>query len=922
MMATKSVCLFCRHRLAVTPILRNPTSRWLSAGPGHKVPPLQGNEEAQSPHRVTRTVNQPQGQLRKTPLPRRTSNPIAIFEDIVGQQTQLEAAPRSSVAQDVSLFEKAGKLHEMMMQREISTVSCLDFLRTQIYPAIRSSGAAIPKVLDQQIHRLLDRIAAEKLENVRGKDLPSVVEILQLHADFNYRFVQRWSALTIKLLECLCSGEALVGGTADGGAVEEMNLLIRDLISSWKMLSKPKHIVLRHTSANHGQLRWNLPTTDPTLLRRYSRPHSAHLAFASLFPQYPPAALRAVMPAAIATFSLLTDASKMTPEFREEAGHEATPFLVAVAQVLVTVQIETSTLEKALVAYPSVGQYIMSRWRRVNKHTKHKAVAAGEKHQDILALPEVIDESGMDNIHRQLSQAVSMRNQGEIVRLWDMFIGSSTSGGPAPSKAAELKLRPATFDYFVYAAAATRQSELAGQIISLMEKIGLSPSVRTWTSMMDGLKRCRNADGIRNVWTQLVNSGQRLDEKAWTSRISGLVDCGQTEAAIEALVEMASLWALPEKERPPSAVKPSIQPVNTVVNGLLNNGNTGAANTVLAWAANQGIEPDIFTFNSLLRSLIRAGKNEEIEKLFDLMNAQGVKADDATFTILLEDFLGQQLREESSGHHHQGDLAASPDTNDAQQPQPQAIKTTRHILALMDTLGLATNMHAYNKLVYLLLQHSGAHGEAAADLVLAHISARGLVPTPHLYTILVDHHLSGPPRGKTAVTGQPTRPNVAAIETLIARHNLESRRDMDRVFWERVTAGYARAGEACKAWDVYTRVIGLGASTGHSSRNGAAAATATNASATTTTRPFTLASLEELLLALLRAEMWAEARALVDASREQHVLMQQQRLGTAAAGSVAETNINRHWKHGFWHVAVDAGLLEREWLEARLRGGA
>jgi pentatricopeptide repeat protein len=175
----------------------------------------------------------------------------------------------------------------------------------------------------------------------------------------------------------------------------------------------------------------------------------------------------------------------------------------------------------------------------------------------------------------------------------------------------------------------------------------------------------------------------------------------------------------------------------------------------------------------------------------------------------------------------------------------------------------------YGKLIYLLLG-SGVNAELAVKAVLSHLHAKGLEPSTHIYTMLVEHYFTRDP------------PDLAAVKSLIKDHRLHENKKIDRVFWERVIQGYCKVGDAENAFHVFEKIDSSGST-------------------------LTFSTLHDLLVTLgSRREMDSALKLLKSVRRYKEE-------------ALSETQTNpqtRFWKHRFWHRAGEFGLLQHD-LKAR-----
>ena len=412
----------------------------------------------------------------------------------------------------------------------------------------------------------------------------------------------------------------------------------------------------------------------------------------------------------------------------------------------------------------------------------------------------------------------------------------------------------------------------------VLKRIGVSPSLKTWNAMLDGCKKAHNVRGLRNVWAKLVSTGMELDTAVWTTRVAGLVECGDLEGGLQVLDEMVKVYNKDSGNSRRRPVKPTIEPVNAALVGLIRNNKFGAAvDRLLAWAASNGLEPDIFTFNTLLRPMIRKDLREDVQRLFERMRQQGVQADAATFTIVLDAALSRITPPARSARSREEAREAAQKFERAQQ------ETVALVLSRMQAAGLETNLHTYGKMIYLLLQSGGDRSSEAVKAVLAHLWSQGHELSPHIYTMLVEHYFGRHP------------PDLAAVDSLLERRRVLTggALEMDRIFYDRVVRGYAvQADQPSTALAWYYRLSNHGY----------------------LIEPNTRA---ELLRALIMHGLRDDARSLVRDARDRL----EERHGIPAGGAGAGANTDDlsndddeadrvFWQNNFWAMAEDYGLVE------------
>lgn len=192
--------------------------------------------------------------------------------------------------------------------------------------------------------------------------------------------------------------------------------------------------------------------------------------------------------------------------------------------------------------------------------------------------------------------------------------------------------------------------------------------------------------------------------------------------------------------------------------------------------------------------------------------------------------------------------------------------------------GLQPNPETYGKMLYAVSSLANGTDEAIAA-VLTHMREAGFKVTPHMVTILIERALSR------------EQPDMKVINQLLKEHGFRHIGDGDQTLWERVMSANAITGNTDRAMTVFNDLLDAG-------------------------RPVTsLPCLTDLLWALLAGDKRDEARRVVD------VVLAYKTRGQDWEG---ETKDGRYWRHHFWFLAEERGLLEGsevpDVLKASLRG--
>ncbi|KAI0887199.1 uncharacterized protein GGS22DRAFT_156414 [Annulohypoxylon maeteangense] len=736
----------------------------------------------------------------------------ALFKQIVEQQAlgqELKPGTSKNSEVKVALFKIAkdlGESEHMVIKGE-SAVKVWNHFKTVILPTLSELNMRIPTACRTTLERTLKYVYDAKIEAMRSPELPAVSEILLDNAKFAGVQPRKWNRIVGALVKELVEMDP---STANEDGLITQEDMLNDLIQCWKVLSLPS---AAHANAEDEVLEgfW-FPRLDKYSLKRFSEKGNFPEAFSKAFPHFrmdqigPPTAILA-----IATHALLIDPQRSNQVLRRRA----TRLISRVGYLITYVNYRQTALRSHVAqSFPALENYVMTQWTKIKQDLKERIgvidpSAVGAESRDALP-PDNREDINERSLTYHLHLAIPARNTREVDWRWTTFLmappGTSDPNVP-PARAKILKNYPDIFDLFIYTRMALNQPEKALQALRTLRSVGIKPTLKTWNVMLDGCKKAHNINGIRNVWAKLIASEMKLDMMLWTTRISGLVECGDTFGAIEALGEMVKLWEESSKDESSKAIKPTIEPVNAVFSGLLLQNQVTEAENLLDWAIDQGIEPDIYTYNPLLRRYIQEGRTSAVRKLFETMKERGINADAATFTTLI-------------------DVAFSQIDPDDQEGEARAVT---NILESMEKVGLEVNLQNYAKIIYKLLQ-GDATTKSAVQHVLLHLWNRGYELTQHIYTMLVDYYFSQDPA------------DINAIDSLLQRRRIIDYDDADVVFYDRIILGYSLAGLPERALHYYYKLARSGVIT-------------------------PLNTQSKILLALIQKNLEEEARDFVESSR-------------------------------------------------------
>ncbi|EFQ27117.1 pentatricopeptide repeat domain-containing protein [Colletotrichum graminicola M1.001] len=698
-------------------------------------------------------------------------------------------------------------------------------IKTKLLPIAQQADTRLPQSLTTKATQAMHQMVKAKFSAIDNKDLPSTVDICKIYADLNNVRVVRRLELINDLLRVIVSSRSELGAES----VEDQ---LDDLVECWKHFSGLRRV--KSGMASHAEF-WITSRPD---MRGTEEPAKL---FRLLFPLFALNELRGLTPALVTTFVLLSEPKHALSMAKEEAQ----PLLEALDPIVK--RFGPEELQPFFDGYPELWNYVQPRadWRV----TRTAPEALKDSNAPAVGNSSHTPAEGRFSYvlwHNRFN--VAFRSPGLTVarETWRDLID------PANDEMRALRLRraPELFDYILFLACSKKEegvSQLTSEVLAYMKDLGLAPSVRTYTSMMNGWKQARKLDPIEHLWATITRSPLKLDEQIWSVRIAALGQLGPERAGLAALKEMESLWDAEVKsgkpikaDEPgiagPKAVKPGIASVNAAISGLLMRNRMDVIYAVLKWATSRGLEPDIYTYNMLLSQMLKKGASEKVDALLSSMKATGVEPDAATFTIILEAAF--------TGLHKQ-----------TPREQREAIDG---VFAEMAACGIKPSQEAFAKMLYVLVRQ-GAAADHAINIVLGHLRRSGLQPSTEICTILVEHYANR------------EQPDLDSLRALVADRRSRTRALMDRVFWESVIKHYHRVGDLYGALEIVYDLDDWGIWPA-------------------------LPLLEPLLRSLISKRDWDGAQKLVS------TVVKQPR-------PQAKDRRERYWKHGFWAAAKDYDLI-------------
>jgi hypothetical protein len=798
---------------------------------------------------------------------------VALFNDVVqkpeaavtGPTSTGSASRQSSASTALGEWEIAAKMKELA-ERDVGALDKLRLFQNDIWPHVKELRGQIPKHLylatTQFLARTCDTAAQQGLTGTS-------VALSKMSATIGKWDLDARNQLVLNLCHTLIS---------EKHTSAERNALLEELLDLWRHISQ-----LRRKSQIHQGLRFVLPSADEIikdmsapeapLAKQNDEPGRAKSpsmapttkALASIFIQFRLEQARELVPGLLATLAVLSDPRLA----REGAQVKAAPLLNLVSVALghqpadeaYVHEVFTSKIRFPAEKLQETQDYVVAQWPQARdmvlkkESAWRKGTTSSHKPAHASSGP-----SSLSSFHKQLRAAYRSRNTGAVVSIWQDLKARLAQN---PDMGRQMREDPDFLDFWIFVWCAVRRPNKLQETLDVMREVNVHPTVRSYTSMMHGWKMCKDADRIEALWHKLVESGLKLDAVIWTERISGLIEAGKPQSGIQALAEMQSIWKKAVASRgsvesaASVAVQPSIEVVNAAFKGLIVL-DRRAANEVLSWAGREGIEPNIRTYNILLRESFRSHAPEDVQGLLKAMKKQGVEPDAATFTIILEELLGSM--ENASAE--------------------EQVHVVQQILGDIEAAGLKANLETYGKMLYAVASLANGGADEAIAAVQGHMKAAGLSATPHMVTILIERALSR----------DPLPPDAGlTIRALLKEHDLSNVSQGDQTLWERVMSAHAVTGDIASAMSLFHDLARAG-------------------------RPVTsLPCLTDLLKALLAAQ---DAKTAEDARQVVSVVLDHKLTRAAAEGSLGRDA--RYWRHHFWYLARENGLIDWETVPATL----
>ncbi|TQV94216.1 pentatricopeptide repeat domain-containing protein [Cordyceps javanica] len=413
--------------------------------------------------------------------------------------------------------------------------------------------------------------------------------------------------------------------------------------------------------------------------------------------------------------------------------------------------------------------------------------------------------------------------------------------------------RPELMDFIIFIACALRLDYEYKTAVELMTKLQIPLTLKTYTSMMHGWRLCKDTRKIDALWSQLESANVRLDVPIWTERLAAYILKGKIGVCVNALSKLQKDWD--------EAVK---------------------ADTV---AESGAVQPSIEMVNACIKGILEIDP-PAAKVLLSWAHNHGIRPDISTHNIILRRAFAtgpddvawiMELMEQNGVEPNQATFVILIEEMLAltSQDSPEAqVDAVDQVFADLARSKFTLTSELYAKALHAVASLANA-SDAAVDAVLAHLRHLKVRINPYMVTILIERSLQLDPH------------SFAPIQALLEKYNMADTARGDQTLWERVIRAAALTGEPYLALERFDALAAAG-------------------------RPVTsLPCLNELLRALLAKGDVVNARRVVDSALHNKMVAQAQR------GPHGDMDDARFWKHHFWYLAKENGLLD----ETNMPGG-
>ncbi|EGO05204.1 hypothetical protein SERLA73DRAFT_174205 [Serpula lacrymans var. lacrymans S7.3] len=180
-----------------------------------------------------------------------------------------------------------------------------------------------------------------------------------------------------------------------------------------------------------------------------------------------------------------------------------------------------------------------------------------------------------------------------------------------------------------------RRRDLAEKLWDDVIRHGAQPGVIMWTALLDGYDSMGEADDALKAWQTMISQGVKPDALTYRALISTLYNARRSDEAIKYFESY-------ENESSKGLVgssSDSLSVYNTVLHGLLTNGQDEKAVILLQKMQDKSPKPDIVSYNTLLRYYGRRADFKGVSSILKQLTENGLGGDVFTYSTILSALL-------------------------------------------------------------------------------------------------------------------------------------------------------------------------------------------------------------------------------------------------------------------------------------------
>lgn len=154
--------------------------------------------------------------------------------------------------------------------------------------------------------------------------------------------------------------------------------------------------------------------------------------------------------------------------------------------------------------------------------------------------------------------------------------------------------------------------------------IGIAPSAKTYSILVRGWAKIRDASGARKVFDEMLERNCLVDLLAYNALLDALCKSGDVDGAYKMLQEMGKV-----------GLKPDAYSYAIFIHTYCDAGDVHSAYKVLDRMRRYDLVPNVYTYNHIVKTLCKNAKVDDAYLLLDEMIQRGVNPDTWTYNSIM-----------------------------------------------------------------------------------------------------------------------------------------------------------------------------------------------------------------------------------------------------------------------------------------------